>query len=286
VATLTWLDRSGNPLESIGEQDSYFDLDLSADDQRVAVSSAAPDGNIDIWAIDLAHQGNKHRITTDPGFEFHPDWSADGKYISFTSNRNGRNQVFRRQSDAGGSDVMLADADGAAQAVWSSKERVLFFRSAGDLWTQSLDGGQKPAIFAPTPFVESGPVVSPDGRWIAYSSDRTGRPEVYLRPFPSRDPEHKVSLDGGKMPRWRTMDEIFFLSLDGTLMSARFNATGQPVTGIPRRLFPTGLADMAVWNRPYDVARNGQRFLLPVARDEPVERLITIVTNWTARVAK
>jgi WD40-like Beta Propeller Repeat len=76
---------------------------------------------------------------------------------------------------------------------------------------------QKPSVYVQTPFEESNPAFSPDGRWIVYSSDRTGRPEIYVRPFPSKEPEHKISRDGGRFPRWRG-DEIFFLALDGTLM--------------------------------------------------------------------
>ena len=289
LARLTWMDRHGTPIEPVGEYDSYFDLALSTDDRRVAISSES-DGNIDIWVIDFSRPGDKKRITSDAGLEFHPDWSPDGAHLSFTSNRTGVNKVFRRPSDGSGSDEVLVEGSGAAQSVWSPLGKSLIYRAPGeealDLWTQSLEDGGKSSVFVPTPFAEHSPVFSPDGRWIAYSSDRTGRPEIYIRPFPSKDPEHKVSLGGGKMPRWRTDGEIFFLSLEGMLMSARFNAATNPPTAIPQRLFQTGLAQKPIWNRPYDVTRNGQRFLIPVSRDLPDERLITIVTNWTAKLGK
>ena len=105
---LTWQDRSGSEIQAIGEPDSYFDLALSPDDSRVAVSSEALDGNIDLWIIDPARGGNKTRVTSDEGFEFHPAWSPEGSDIAFTSNRNGLNNVFRRAADGSGQDVRFA----------------------------------------------------------------------------------------------------------------------------------------------------------------------------------
>jgi Tol biopolymer transport system component len=288
VATLTWMDRAGNPIEPVGEPDSYFDVALSPDDRRVAVSSWAPDGNVDISVIDLLRRGNKRRLTSDEGFDYHPDWSRDGTRISFTSNRNGGPyQVFQRPSDGSGSDVGLVEhGGGSAQSVWGPKDSLVLFTSARDLWTQPVENAQKPSVVMQTAFSESGPVFSPDGRWIAYNSGGTGRLEVYIRPFPSKHPEHKVSINGGKMPRWRTDNEIFFVALDGNLMSARFDAAANPPTTIPEVRFGTPLANRPVWNRPYDVARNGQRFLIPVPRDPQEERLITVVTNWTAKLPR
>jgi Tol biopolymer transport system component len=287
LSRLTWMDRSGKALEHVGEDDSYFDLALSPDDRSVAISSMAADGNIDIWRIDFARPGDKRRITSDAGLEFHPDWSGHGM-LSFTSDRSGLNKVFRRPSDGSGKDELIAEGSGvAAQSVWSPDGKSLIYRSEGaDLWTQSVDGGQTPAVFVNTPFAEHSPVFSPDGRWIAYCSDRTGRYEIYVRPFPSKDPEHKVSLNGGKMPRWRADREIFFLALDGRLMSARFNAAANPPTAVPQQLFQTDLGNEPIWNRPYDVTRNGQRFLIPIARDVRDARLITIVTDWTANLRR
>ena len=284
---LTLMDRAGKPVGTVGDQGAYFNLGLSPEDGRLAVSSRAPGGNVDVWVIDLAPGGDKIRVTTDPGGEFDPAWSSDGKYLAFNSSRSGFYSLYRRRSDGSGSDELVAEAGtgGMMAPNWSPDGKFIIFNYRQDLWIQSLEGAQKPSVFVQTPFNETSPAFSPDGRWIVYASDRTGRPELYVRPFPSKEPEQKISRDGGRFPRWRSDDEIFFLALDGMLMSARFDAAKGSLEMIPQPLFQTGLTAVN-HNNPYDVATNGQRFLIPVSREPPGARPITIVTNWTARLPK
>ena len=237
--------------------------------------------------IDLAPGGDKIRVTTDPSGEFDPAWSSDGKYLAFNSSRSGFYSLYRRRSDGSGSDELVAEAGAGGMMApnWSPDSKFIIFNYRQDLWMQSLEGAQKPSVFVQTPFNETSPAFSPDGRWIVYASDRTGRQEIYVRPFPSKEPEYKISRDGGRFPRWRSDHEIFFLALDGMLMSARFDAAKGSPEMIPQPLFQTGLTAVN-HNNPYDVATNGQRFLIPVSREPPGTRPITIVTNWTARLPK
>ena len=155
---------------------------------------------------------------------------------------------------------------------------------AGDLWLHSPDGASHSSAFVATPQTENSPSFSPDGRFIVYSSDLTGRWEIYVRPFASREPEEKVSRDGGWFPRWRSPGEIVFLSLDGTMMSARVSIGKTIQVQTVEPLFRTSLTELGRIQKPYDVSKDGQRFLIPVA--PAGSESLTVVTNWTARLSK
>jgi hypothetical protein len=138
-------------------------------------------------------------------------------------------------------------------------------------------------VFLKTPHQEIGGVFSPNGRWIAYYSNASGRNEVYVRPFPVRDGVLPISRDGGLSPRWRRDGkEIFFLALDGVMMAADLDETNLRVAGVPRPLFPTHLTSVTNF-RPYAVSPDGQRFLFP--RPGP-ESPVVVVANWQARLPK
>jgi WD40 repeat protein len=281
---LTWLDRTGKPMGSVGARGSYFNIGLSPDDRRVAASSRGADRNIDIVVFDMARGGDNIRVTSHQFGEHDPTWSPDGNTLAFTSNKLGAIRLFRQPSDGGGSDEVAADVgrNGVFAPDWSPDGKsIIFHTETTGLWVQPLGVNEKPWVFASTGFNESNPAFSPDGRWVAYSSTRTGSSEIYVRPFPAKDPEHKVSRTGGQLPRWRR-NEIFFVDPGGVLMAARFDGSQSPPAMIPLPLFPTGLTS-ELHNHPYDVSHDGKRILIPLPVD-PFERSsITIITNWTAR---
>jgi hypothetical protein len=141
-----------------------------------------------------------------------------------------------------------------------------------------------------TEFIETGAQFSPDGKWLAYQSDKSGRFEIYLRPFPKSDWEEKISTGGGRWPRWRGDGrELYFVALDGNLMAAGVR-TGETVeAGVPVALFkttlvltPNSLAALA----PYDVTADGQRFLVLVQSEDTSQRSLTVTTNWLAKVRR
>ena len=286
---LTWMDRKGNRVGSVGEPGSYTNLALSPDDRRVAVG-VGRDGNRDIWVIDVAHDGDEQRITTNPAAEFDPTWSRpDGKHIIFNSNRTGAFSLFRRPSDASGSDVLVATGEmgrGCGAADWSPDGRAVISECGGDLVVVDTVGDiLKRSTYLGTESSEISPAFSPDGRFIAYSSDSTGRSEVYVRPFPYEDRVYKISRDGGWYPRWRMDGEIFFLSLDGTMMSTLVSVGKSVQPRLPQPLFRTGLA-LGRNSCPYDVTKEGQQFLIPVSSQAAGLVPVTLVTNWTARLRK
>ena len=285
---LTWRDRSGRPGETVGDPGVLGSLDLSRDGRQLAYSKVTPGPNgeaqTDIWLVDLTTGGSK-RLTDDLSNDNDPVWSPDGKHIVFNSNRLGRLDLFMRASDSSGLDVPLvrSKTDNSTVASWSRADVLIFNvynqNNRSDLWTMSLSGDRMPKLFLGSTHSELNGTFSPDGRWVAYQSNASGRDEVLVRPFPNKDPAQTISRDGGMYPRWRgDGKELFFVSTDGTMMAIGFDpASGLP-KGVPRALFST-----QIWmgdNRPYAVDRNGERFLLA---DVPDPRLI-VVMDWRALV--
>ena len=287
---LTWKNRAGQSLSTVGEPGYYLNLDLNADDTRVAVSRyTQPTGlpwNGDIWTIDLARNAPR-RLTTHPARDFDPAWSHDDTDIAFYSSRADGLGLFRRSANGSGEDERLTSGS-AVSPDWSP-ERVLVYTADGqgtgsDLWTLPVSGDRKARPFLNTPFNEAAGEFSPDGRWVAYQSDESGLYEVYVRPFPDGDNEsHPISRGGGRYARWRGDGrELFFVRFDGMLMAAGIDSTKGFAAAIPTELFQTSLVPGAY--HPYAVSRDGQRFLVPVILNHPGATPITVVLNWMARL--
>ena len=186
---------------------------------------------------------------------------------------------FVRASDGSGVDVPLAtfeapeapEADGFAVASWSRNDILLFNvltrNRDTDLWTLSLSGDRTRRVFVSSKHSELNGTFSPDGRWVAYQSNASGRYEIVVRPFPGKDPARTISRDGGKYPRWRgDGKELFFVSPTGNMMAAAFDPTSGVSHGDPQPLFATQIR--VGDTRPYAVAKDGQRFLLKVGPDQ------------------
>jgi Tol biopolymer transport system component len=285
---LTWLDRHGNNLNAIGEPGVYGNLDLSPDGKRVAVDRLIrPPGAeplIDIWLIDLA-TGAATPLTDDPAADYDPAWSPDGKYIIFNSNRpvKVRSALFVRPANGSGVDTLVAGSDTYSLTVadWSPTTHDLIFNGfndtdAGDLLTLSLSGDRTPRAFVRSKHAELHGAFSPDGRWVAYQSNASGRYEVIVRSFPDGEMAHTISRDGGMCARWREDGkELFFLGQDGTMMAAGIDPTDGSSMGV-HSLFPTAL--ITGNSRPYAVTPDGERFLLPIAPDAQ----LNVVMDWRA----
>ena len=207
--------------------------------------------------------------------DYDPTWSPDGKYIVFNSSRLGGSSLFLRASDGSGVDVPLArfeksESNRFTVASWSRADVLIFnvLNKNGDmdLWTLSMSGDRTRKVFVSSKQSELNGTFSPDGRWVAYQSNASGRYEIVVRPFPDKDPARTISRDGGRYPRWRgDGKELFFVSPAGTMMAAGFDPTNGVSQGVPQPLFATQIrvAD----NRPYAVDKYGQRFLLKVGPD-------------------
>ena len=292
LTTLTWMDRNGNPIGTAGEPGFYNNVSLSRDGRRVAVArfTTFPGEllNADIWQIDLARDGTTSRLTTDPAAEFDPAWSRGGTQVAFVSTRRGPLALFRR--DSSGDEELLVESPerGITAPDWSPDDSLLMYTEGTyatdrDLWTIPLSGDRRPSVFLRTAFSERNGTFSPDGRWVAFESDQSGRTEIYVRPFPVRAGEFPVSRDGGRAPRWSTDGrELFFLAHDGTMMSAAIDGGSGFHAAVPRQLFRTNIIDPR-HNNPFGVAKDG-RFLIRVTPER--EGPINVVLNWPALLAK
>ena len=294
VTDLTWFDRAGRTLETVGDPGLVINLDLSRDNSMVAVSQLkgqpGVDPVVDIWTFDLARAGTSTRLTFEPDREFDPTWSPDGSYVAFVGVKtNGTSGLYRSPANGTGRSELLDDSGRFKSPAWSPDGRLLMYtkgtESNGDLWTISLGAERRPAPFLNTPFDESNPSFSPDGRWVAYQSNKTGSTEVYVRPFRGEG-ERRISHHGGRAPRWRGDGrELFFLAPDSRLMAVAFDTNKGPLPVVPEALFPTGLTTPGT-QRSYAVAKDGQKFLIPVDHDASEPSPIIVVLNWPALLTK
>jgi serine/threonine protein kinase len=294
---LTWLDRSGKSVGTIGAPDEagLNNVELSPDGKRVAVNRAVT-GNRDIWLIDAA-RGVPTPFTFDAASDGLPVWSADGSHVVFTSNRRGVFNLYWKVSSGAGADELLLESDQAiAPTDWSADGRFLLFRSLDpqtgmDLWVLPVSADKKdkkPFPFLKTARDEYDGQFSPNGKWIAYESNESGRFEIYVQPFPGPGGKFQISSNGGVQPRWnKNGKEIFYVSLDSKMMAApvKLSPHGQSLeTVTPAALFPVriagGLLPFAANKQQYAVSSDGQRFLVNLAVDEGVASPITLILNW------
>jgi Tol biopolymer transport system component len=293
---LTWLDRQGKLLETIGDPGAILGVSLSPDAKRAAVAMIAPETRQpDIWLVEMG-RNMFSRFTSQPEPEFGPVWSPTGDKIAFTWIRQGRPRVYRKDAGGGGEaepvSARLTATQNGGLLDWSPDGRFMVVRRQGtnsreDLWVLSVSGEEQPFSFLATEFNEIAAQFSPDGNWLAYQSDKSGRFEVYLRPFPKSDREWKISTGGGQGPRWRGDGrELYFAAPDGNLMAAGVR-TGETVeVGVPAPLFKTNMTPGPFTPTPYDVTADGQRFLVLVPSEDTSQPSLTVTTNWLAKVRR
>jgi eukaryotic-like serine/threonine-protein kinase len=272
---LTWFDRQGKTVGTIGEPGVYRTLAISPDGKRVAVERTDPQTqNKDIWVMDAASQAAS-RFTSDPGWDAFPTWSPDGSRIVFTSNRGGGvyNLYVKPSSGTGNEELFYQSTEGKGPNSWSPDGRFLIYYSIGQPTHLRLLAADGPADRKPVPLVDpqfssvTGRF-SPDGRWIAYSSNESGKNEISVRSF---DPATGttgaptvVTQGGGTTPLWRgDGKELFYIARDGTATALEVNAGATFQAGAPKPMFkvPTGLL---FWDVSPNGSGNGTRFLMPV----------------------
>ncbi len=316
---LVWFDRTGKPLGKVGDPGSYAAVRLSPDGKRATVEVADPQqsfrrGSENIWVLDLARGGLPSRFTFESAGDVGAVWSPDGNRIAFTSGRGGGVQRFylKASNGAGNQELLLESKVLARTYDWSPDGRFLLCSvdeggpSNRDLMALPLVGDHKPIPVLRTSFYESQAQFSPDGRWFAYTSNESGRWEVYVQPFlagqgspGNQGAKWRISAAGGQQPRWRRDGkELFYLTADRKLMAVPIKTAAgsppqrQPILepGAPQPLFevrvagpPLDYTGPALGAHSYDVSADGQRFLIvsTTGREEG-SALITVVLNWTA----
>jgi len=297
---LSWFDRSGRRLESIRAPGEQIQPRISPDGRKLAVSMPDPyTGNRDVWVLDLG-AGVPQRLTSHPANDWQPIWSPDGSRIAFSSDRKGGRQgLYQRLASDGSEDEELLE-DATAPTDWSLDGRFLLFqrdqpRLSRHLLVLPLQGTRAPLPFLQRTFADTDAHFSPDGRWIAYTSNESGRHEVYVRPSPKAvtgtEPgpqgSRQASTAGGAGARWRRDGrELYYLTPDHQLMAVDVRPGNIFEASNPRVLFTT--CDPTFWTEhyqsTYDPAPDGQRFLFncPVESASPVE----VAIHWTATLGK
>jgi serine/threonine protein kinase len=286
---LEWFDRSGNTLGTLGSADgaALSNPRLSPDGRRV-IGERTVNNETALWLVDPSHQVLFVR-TTDQSMARYPVWSRSGDRIAFTSVRNGSMRFSTRSSaGAGNEEVLFETPRWTALSDWSPDGRFLLFfgpdpKTGTDLWVLPTDT-HTPAPFLSTAANEMWGQFSPDGRWIAYQSNETGRFEIYVRPFPGPGAATPISTAGGIYARWsRDGSELYYVAPDATLMAVRIRRTPTAISAdMPVRLFKTrrmgGGVNVIGYGHQYDVAPDG-RFLINVEPESNL-RPITLVMNW------
>jgi Tol biopolymer transport system component/predicted Ser/Thr protein kinase len=287
---LTWFDENGNATGTIGEPGDYANPAISPDGSHVAVA-LGPSANRDIWILDIS-RGTSTRFTFDPACDY-PVWSPDGKNIVFASYRAGHPDLYIKPTDGSAEErVLLKSDDIKVPTGWSRDGRFLLFmavspKTRNDIWALPMQGQQKPLPVLQTQFNETGGTFSPDGRWIAYTSNESGALEVYVRPFsPDGGTGAKwlVSKGVAGYPRWRADGKrLFYITLNSQLMAVEIDTGKGFQAGTPRRLFAVPGAQLAT---NWDLAPDGKRFLFDTTPNPSRPAPFTVVLNWAAGLKK
>ncbi|HKO60355.1 MAG TPA: protein kinase [Pyrinomonadaceae bacterium] len=287
-----WFDRAGKSLGDVGSQGLWYEPSQSPDGKRVAFGRTDSSAT-DIWLLDLT-RGTTTRFTFDAAPDVCPVWSADGNRIFFSSSRNGGIfNLFQKISTGAGSDELLLTTDHNKFANdWISGDagEFLIFESDSpktrfDLWVLPLTGERKPYPFLQTEFNETHSQFSPNGRFVAYASDESGRAEIYVQTFPATGGKWQISNGGGDQPQWRgDGKELFYVAPDKTLMAVPIASADSLEPGAPGPLFSTRVQSGSLTGdrNHFMVTADGQRFLVNNLLDGGNRNPITFVLNWAA----
>jgi len=283
---LAWFDRTGKEVGRVGPPEYHSSPRLSPDGKRVAVTRRDAQG-ADLWLLDLARDTST-RFTFHPAIEGFPTWSPDGSRVVFASLRDGPFNLYQKASSGSADEEpLLKTGEGKFPVDWSSDGRFVLYqatfpKTSLDLWALPLEGDRKPIPLVQTEFTELQGQFSPDGRWIAYSSNASALEQVYVQGFPKPGGKFQVSTTGGIRPRWRRDGkELFYMTPDRKLMAVEVKATAATFEpGRPRELFQTRAVTASPVFSVYDVSADGQRFLINTALEAEGPAPMTVVVNW------
>jgi Tol biopolymer transport system component len=286
---LTWFSREGKAEGSVRTPAPYQFVDLSSDGRRLAVFK--PDGGGDIWIIEL-ERDIYTRFTFDPGSDTMPVWSHEGKQIAFVSNRKGGVfNIYAKASNLTGDEQLLLETPNNKTVTdWSTDGRFILYEETDpkmrrDIWALPLFGDRKPMRVLSTERDEFGAAFSPDGQWIAYTSNEGSSLHVFVQGFPEQQGRWQISTGtGGAAPRWSRDGKELFYQSTGDLMAVDVSGTsrGEFKAGTPREFF-TGLR---LGTHNFDVSPDGRRFLVISEGLETNSPPIVVLLNWMSGIAR
>jgi eukaryotic-like serine/threonine-protein kinase len=290
---MEWCDRSGNPLGSVGPVAVYNSVKISPDGKYILAEVQDPQSNSsDLWSYP-ASGGVGTRLTFGPGSKEFSVWSPDGKYIAYTCQPDGKLGICRKPANGSGTEEKLFTfGSGISEPLvvdWSPDGRYLSLNEkiATTLLTETsilpLLGDRKAFQVAPVNAQQYDGAFSPDGRWLAYFSYESGRPEVYVVPFPGPGGKFQISQNGGWDDMWDKKGHLYFLSMGNRLMEANLGFSGGAVQ--VKAIHPLFQLSVPSFASPfYDVSADGSRFLVVTSADPNASRSIGLLLDWQAKL--
>ncbi len=284
---LSLCDRAGKKLRDVVGHAMSNGARLSPDGTKIALDSPDPESNFsDIWLYDIARMIST-RVTFDPSAEWQPIWSPDGKRVVYSTDRQGSGLYMKNSDGTESEQVLLKSLSTTSPLDWSPDGRAIIYltinESTGlDLMVLPLEGKREPIPFANTKFSENNARISPDGHWVVYDSDESGKSEIYARPFPSGGGKWQISSSGGGFPMWSPDGhEVFYNGSAGVLMAVEVKAAGSAFTAsTPKRLFEVPRCTIL------DISKDGRQFLVEAITGAEAYKPITLVTNWDKELEK
>jgi len=284
LRTLLWVDPQGTVQPLTLPPGTWGNPRLSPDGQRLAVFMTA---EADIWIYDIS--GDALNRLTFEGANDNPIWTPDGKRITFASNRTGSQNLFWKSADGSGAAEQLTTSEHVDIASsWSPDGNLLAFSesdptSGWDIWILPIEGERKPQPFLQSPFDESAAVFSPDGRWLAYQSNESGRLEIYVQTFPDPAGKWQISTEGGREPVWaRSGQQLFYRNDSNQTMAVEIVTEPTFTSRRPRLLLEEQYAPLPIPSATYDVAADGRFIVAERAglSDGSARTQIHLVLNW------
>jgi len=292
---LLWFGRDGKPVGSFPQSDRYLLPAISSDGKHMAVGIfTGSQGVGDLWIYDLS-RGTNTRVTFGPANNTSPVWSPDDKKIYYASSNKGIPHISAKAADGSGSDRVVLETPGSLEIPLSisSDGRYLAYlrkdlaKDAGShIWVLPLFGDGKPFPIVQDAWSEKDAQISPNGKWMAYVSNDSGRNQVYITPFPSGGAKWQVSRDGGSSPKWRgDGKELFYLDNSDNIVAVDVIASGSAIDlGVPHVLFQA--VGIQRDYGPYDVTADGKKFLINSGNIAQGGEPLTLVQNWLEAIKK
>lgn len=286
---LALLDREGKVLSTVGGESMYQFVSLSPDGRRAAADTQGGSRGYQILMFDLQRNLTTPLTQRDSTGNF-PVFSPDGSRVAFGSNREGVYDLYVRSADGAGSEApLLKDSHNKFLTDWSRDGRYLIYGDqdpvtrSSDITVLPMNGAPKPEVFFHSQFDNREARFSPDSRWVAWSANEGGGPQVFVRAFPAAGERIQISAAGGSRPHWREDGrELFYLAPGGRMMSVDLETQGALRAGPPKVLFDTAILDTLV---TFAVTDNGRKFLMPVPPAEDTSP-ITVILNWANALKK
>jgi Tol biopolymer transport system component len=280
---LTWMDRSGKRLSSVGPAALWLSFRLSPDERLAALTREEPSRLNSLWILDLT-QGTTRRFVTEGG-NISPVWSPDSKQLAFGSARNSPPNLYLKPLTGNVPEERLLETRFQSDPdSWSPDGKFLIYdvitpQTQSDIWRLPMSGERKPQPLLQTKADERMSRISPDGNWLAYTSDEAGSREIYITRFPQPARSWRISTSGGLMPHWRSDGKELYFVAGNKLMAVSVTLGTEVQVGTPQPLFE-------IEGLYYAPSKDGQRFLVPVVTEKAPAPPINVVLNWTADLQK